>query len=480
LSFTKRYIFSILYLLICILSLVTDWYIMLCAALVTILLVQILDKLGKGVVLREIIAFHGCFVTLVMPAIGYRKFTYSHSLARLWVRYMPVSESVYFDFALPAVSLFVFAICLPIHKKGISDEGEFLNKLIRSAKETLKQKSLRRRGLNLVLVGVAMFFIARVMPAQFRFTSLLFYFSAFAGILYVYYSSAFKFKTVFLLLFLAFIVAQALSSGMFTILAYMGMTIFSLLFVGRKMQFWKKASIFIAGVFVLLLIQSVKPAYRKHTWGGSYEGNKAALFFNLVVDKVTKANFLSDEEIFWIYYRTNQGFNIGLVMRRVPRLQPHDGGVNLLRSAAASVVPRVLWPDKPEAGGKFNMKYYTGITLVGWSTNIGPLGEAYGSFGKTGGITYMFFLGLFIRWAYRRVFYIARNIPLLICWLPVLFYQVTYSAETDTLQILNSLVKSAFFIWLLYKIVPGLFNKQKVISKREKTAQVTNILHTVS
>jgi hypothetical protein len=33
--------------------------------------------------------------------------------------------------------------------------------------------------------------------------------------------------------------------------------------------------------------------------------------------------------------------------------------------------------------------------------------------------------------------------------------------ETDTLQIINSLFKGAFFLWLLYKIVPAWFGKVK-------------------
>jgi hypothetical protein len=42
-----------------------------------------------------------------------------------------------------------------------------------------------------------------------------------------------------------------------------------------------------------------------------------------------------------------------------------------------------------------------------------------------------------------------------------MFYQVTYSSENDTLQILNSLIKSAFFIFILYKIFPRLFKPVK-------------------
>jgi hypothetical protein len=210
----------------------------------------------------------------------------------------------------------------------------------------------------------------------------------------------------------------------------------------------------------LILIQSVKHTYRRLTWKEGYQGSKIALFSNLISDKLTNVNTLFDEgALFPLYYRANQGFNVALVMRRFPSRIPFDNGKNLLLNLASSVVPRLLWPNKPEAGGKFNMKYYVGMDIKTFSTNVGPLGEAYGSFGVTGGIIYMFFLGAFIRWAYKRVYIIAYKLPLLIFWIPVMFYQVTYSAESDTLQILNSVIKSAFFVWMLVKILPKWFGK---------------------
>ena len=144
-------------------------------------------------------------------------------------------------------------------------------------------------------------------------------------------------------------------------------------------------------------------------------------------------------------------------MRRFPAVQPYDNGSQLGTTLAASLVPRLFWPNKPTAGGKNNMKHYTGVTIRGWSTNVGPLGEAYGSFGPIGGIVFMFVIGAFIRWGYRLTFSLSRKVPFLIFWLPVLFYQVTYSAESDTLQILNSLFKSAFFVWALTKLIPAWF-----------------------
>jgi hypothetical protein len=294
------------------------------------------------------------------------------------------------------------------------------------------------------------------------------YYSAFTGFLYVYFSQSFRFKIPILLGFATFIIAEALRNGMFTIIAYMAMTLFSIFFLGKRTAFGKKIVYFFIAAFILLLIQSVKPNFRQLTWKQGYEGNRATLLVDLVKDKLSKtSNLISPDVFFPIYYRTNQGFNVALVMRRIPHVQAHDNGSNLLQSLAASFVPRLLWQDKPTAGGAFNMRFYTGIIIKGWSTNVGPLGEAYGSFGIQGGIIFMMILGLFIRFAYSKFFSVSRKLPLILFWIPVLFYQVTYSAETDTLQILNSLMKASFFIWLAYKFIPGLFGIESKNYKKE-------------
>ena len=224
-------------------------------------------------------------------------------------------------------------------------------------------------------------------------------------------------------------------------------------------------------VFLLLIIQNVKTTFRRATWFQGYQGDKMELFTDLMTQKVGEGVLLlfTPEALFPVYYRTNQGFNIGLVMRRFPAVKDFDNGSKLSIDFASTFVPRFLWPDKPMAGGVYNMKYYTGLVIDGWSTNVGPVGEAYGSFGVTGGIFYMFCLGLFIRWAYQQVFRVSRRIPLLILWMPVLFYQVTYSAENDSLQILNSLMKSAFLIFILYKALPTLFGIGRHLNKAKQS-----------
>jgi hypothetical protein len=439
------------------------------------MLLYTLDRLGKGIVLRELIAFHGCLICVFMPLIGYRVYNYDNFLARMWLRYMPIKEPVYFSFALPAMIAFTIAICWPLNRKEISDSGEGLKEKLAAIRAKLIE--IPNMGLYLSITGVLMFSIINIIPDSLRYIAVLIYLASFAGFLYIYYTQNFRFRVPLLILFVVFIISDAIRGGMFTIVAYMGITLISFFFINRNVAFWKKISVFVLGSAILLLVQSVKSTYRKQTWKGNYSGSKAELFGELLSKKITSSTALFSEEAFFpIHYRVNQGFNVALVMRRIPELQDYDHGYMLSLSFASAVVPRFLWPDKPEAGGKFNMKYYAGVALRGWSTNVGPLGEAYGSFGSTGGIVFMFFLGALIRLFYKGVFKIANKVPLILFWIPVLFYQVTYSLETDTLQILNSLFKASFLIWLLYKFVPKLFGvikveKQKHYAPYQTTSQ---------
>jgi hypothetical protein len=425
-------------------------------SLASVLLLLLLDKMGKGVVLREIVAFLYAFTCLVMPVIGYAYYTRSNFLAKLWVKYMPVPANVYFPYALPAIALFCLALTFPYSPDTENGHGEGVKNLIGRIRTVLAGN----KNISLVILGLgsAISLTINYLPAGLKYFGTLFFFGSFAGFLYLYFSPNFRNKRWLLLLFGAFTLYNSIAGGMFTIVAYMGINIVSFMVIGKSAALWKKALIFVIAAFFLIALQKVKVTYRSYIWHSNYTGNKMALFVNIFWENIQKGdNLIENTTFFPVYVRANQGYNVSMVMRRFPNIVPYDGGANILRNFASAFVPRFLWPDKPEAGGKFNMAYYAGFNLVGYSTNVGPLGEAYGSFGVTGGIIYMFLLGLFIRWAYTMIFKIARRIPLLVCWIPVMFYQVISSGETDSLQIFNSLIKSAFFLWLLYKFVPAWF-----------------------
>jgi hypothetical protein len=435
-------------------------YATLAILLTIVVLFSVIDKIGRGIVLTELISLHGCFVCLIAPLIGYTWYTIDNPLARLWVVYMRVPAVNYYEYVLPAMALFTTVVCWPSTKQNVSDRDEYVRWYLRRAIPILEKNN--KIAYQIIIAGILSSALLTFLPSSLRFVASLMFFGSFSGFLYVYFNPLFPRRKLILWGFGLYIFSNGLALGMFTVVAYMGMTIFSFLFLGKKTSLFKKLVFFLLGAFSLLLIQSVKREYRNELWAG-YQGNKTILFSNLLVDQITSGkSMFTVDAYFRTYMRTNQGYNVSLVMRRFPVQKDYDNGEMVFKAIAASVVPRALWPDKPMAGGKFNMEYYAGWKIEGWSTDVSPLGEGYGSFGPTGGIIFMGILALFIRAVYFRFFWICRKIPLLLFWLPALFFQVTFSMETDTLQVLNTLVKGSFFLWLLYKFKPEWFGVKRV------------------
>lgn len=455
-NISVRYIYTLLMIVVLILSLFTTWYIPLVFCLFGIVLVMVIEKIGYGVVLRESTAILYVLICLVMPAVGYLFYTSENELAKVWGKFMPVPQNIYFGFTLPAITCFTLALTWPLGLRNSLDEGKPFRDAISKMQEILPQK--RKIAMGIIIVGFIVGRLVNFLPGGIQFFATLIFFASFAGLLYIFFTPNFRFKRLVLIGFLIAIFYNALVSGMFTIVAYMGVTIFSFFLINSGISLLKKVLLLLLSISFMIVLQNTKLAYRKVAWDANYTGSRSGVFGEIFLSNIQKGDLLLENRAFFnMYVRTNQGFNVALVMKRIPVYQDFDGGDLLGKAFASAFVPRFLWPDKPEAGGRFNMKHYAGYVIKGWSTNIGPLGEAYGSFGVTGGIIYMLLLGAFIRWAYKCVFVLNKRFPLLICWIPVLFFQITYSGETDSLQIMNSLIKSAVFIWLLYKIYPALF-----------------------
>lgn len=425
-----------------------------------LMLYRLLYKFGNGFVLREVIANYTCVIYLLMPLLGYSIYTKESRIARIWVKYMPIPPEQYFSFVLPAVLAFLLGMFFIGGKKPPVDEDKQIMDLLGRIREVLRGNA--SIGFLLIGIGVFFYFLKPVLPGPLEFIGNLTHLFIFPGLLYIHFQPALKGK-VFVYLFVAlFFLADAARTGMFTVVFYMGITVGSMLFLGSRISFKFKLMGFVLAISCTFILQLAKLAYRTNALASNKSEVGINSLQNIFAEKASGFNTIFSQNAFFpIYARMNQGYNVSLVMRRIPYKQPFDNGTSIYKSLAASVVPRLLWPDKPQAGGAYNMEHFAGFKIKGWSTNIGPIGEAYGNFGSTGGIIYMFFFGLFIRWAYLLVFKFARINPVLFLWFPVLFFEITYSMENDSLQALNSFLKAGFFIWLLYKLFPRLFLKQK-------------------
>jgi hypothetical protein len=434
-------------------------------------ILSILDKLGRGIVLRESIATLYIFTCLDMPMLGYRVYNFQNPLSRAFKKYMLVPETDYFNLALPAISGFCMMLSIPMRSEGSSDEGDTLKVTFEKCRRILVHD--QAVGMAIMFIGILSLILNELLPVSLQYIGIILFFTSFAGMLYVKYTEDLPYRNVILFIFVLFLILNGILIGMFTIVAYMGITIFSYFFMGSKVSLGRKISFFLFAIFFVVVLQNTKTTYRKMIRNAEIRDNKAATFAVLFFENLQQGSaFFEERNFFLIYTRMNQGNIVTQVMQRIPVIQPFDDGKYLFKTILSSFVPRFLWPDKPEAGGRFNMQYYAGkkMNLV-TSMNVGPLGEAYGSFGTRQAILFMVLLGLFIRWVYGIVFRISRKTPLLVLWLPVMFYQITYSAETDTLQILNSFIKTTFFIWILYRFLPRWFGK----SERTARAKLNDV-----
>jgi len=254
---------------------------------------------------------------------------------------------------------------------------------------------------------------------------------------------------------LVLMVAQIIVTAMFGEFIFMLSLSVILMMLGMKVSMRSKILVVATGVFLVMIIQSVKKDYRIKAWKGG--GADAGYFAELVVDRVSNpTKILDPAAMFFVAVRMNQGWLVAVTMDRVPARHPFANGETIWQSVAATLVPRFLWPDKPQAGGAANLRRFWGYSLRGYSMNIGPIGEAYGNFGRWG-ILYMFFYGLFFNFILSRVLKFSQKYPTLILWLPFLFMYAV-GIETDLLMTMNSLIKAVFFTWLMYRGFKYFFN----------------------
>lgn len=95
--------------------------------------------------------------------------------------------------------------------------------------------------------------------------------------------------------------------------------------------------------------------------------------------------------------RLNQNFLVGTAASRLAVMGDYAYGATLLDSALA-LVPRVIWPSKPVAGGSGDLvARYTGIRFAeGTSVGVGHVLEAYVNFGSLGVLLVFAMLGTLV------------------------------------------------------------------------------------
>jgi hypothetical protein len=446
-----------LYLLIALLSF---WYIgdnstlttyeSLSIGLFIFFFLDFLNGLGKKLVVFDLVILISILTCLIAPIIGYHVYNRTNPLAVIWVRYMFIPSDQYYAFMFPAVCAMIVGFRLPLGKAHVERNPHIYMQRLTQALQSKPNVGMILIGIGLVS-GVFTKFMPDALKQFFLFLSHLIY----VGVFYILYSPSKQKKKVVILVFLI-MVGESIAIGMFGELIFTSAVSLILIMLGKKVAFPKKLGVALAGFYCILLLQSIKFEYRKVAWRG---GDASPVYFaELLGDRITDPSHLVEERTsFLAFIRLNQGWLVGTTMWYVPKKFPFANGQTIWESVAAAFVPRFLWPNKPESGGKANLKRFWGYNLHGYSMNIGPFGEAYGNFGVTGGIIFMFFYGLFLNFVLKTMLKRANKVPTLILWVPFLF-SGTLTVESDILTVFGVLIKGVFFIWLMFKIFKAWFH----------------------
>lgn len=398
-------------------------------------LARLVLEAGSDVPVESFILVLASLQWIIGPVLAYAGFSNHYKFHM----YVPVDR--YMLLAVPAVIFWSIGLYSFRSRKRTAYVAYFAG---------LTRQIVNRGGyLPLYLIGVGFIFsfLAPRFPPALAFPAFLLSNIKFIGLIYLLFSDRYRHKMAILAAAFLLTFVSSLRGAMFHDLilwsAFIGMYV---------AYFWrprvaKKLAVVLLGLLFLFVLQSAKDLYREKIHEGGQRGTLTT-FVSTVEERMSLDEQMISGNVERFVIRINQGWIISRIMQRVPAVVPHAEGATVSTAVKASVMPRMLFPDKPIAGGKANYERYTGF-LLGQSTSMGIslLGEAYINFGVVGAWFFMLALGLISSFLIHRLFLLALKYPTVWLWLPLILLHFV-KAETELLVQLNFLVKSFVLVYL--------------------------------
>lgn len=408
-------------------------------ALFVFIFLKFFNDLGNKIEIRDIMSMIGVLQWVVAPAIAYQ-IAPDHPIF-----YMAVTEETYMSFLVPACYALVIGMYIPLGR-NLSIAGKQLDEI----KEYMKEN--KNLPYILIAIGFVSGSVSNYVPASLGFLLFLLGNMQFVGLFMLMVAEGAKYKWLVFGGVMFLLVSASIAQGMFHQLILWLFFMFLMFAFIFKFNNQLKFIMMSLGFLLIFLIQSVKEEYRMATWyGAQVQTSQTDVFLDIVTSRLLNPSYLvSPIVIENITIRMNQGWIIARILRHVPKREPFAKGETVETAVWASLLPRVLNPNKAVAGGQTNFERFTGTPLnKNTSMDLSVAGEAWANFGYTGGILFMFIMGLFYNIVLTRLVIIARKHPTLVLWIPLLFFQVI-KAETDLATVLNHLVKSIMVVALIF------------------------------
>lgn len=396
--------------------------------------------------IRYLFGFLMSLQLLLGPVFAFNGLDY-HTIS---IYKMHISEADYFVYVLPAVISFIMGL----HFFAGNLKGEIID--VSPIKKFVAAN--KKMPYFFIAVGFLCGFVSGYFSSDLAFLIYLLSGFKFIGV-FLLITGEERLKILPLMLVFGFVITTALAQGMFHDLLIW--TVLLTAFLAMKFKPSQKVKLVLAFTFlvVVFVIQITKVEYRSATWSSGEEGGIET--FAKAYENNRRSNDIFDlRNLANNNTRINQGFIITNIMRTVPDRIPFQNGQELKVILESAFLPRVLAPDKLNAGDREHFMKYTGMQIArNTSMALSSVGDAYVNFGRIGGCVFMFFLGLFYNYVLILFWRKSAVYPLLLLFIPLVFYYpIRPDCELQT--ILGHLVKSCFLIYVIMQVWKRYFKVQ--------------------
>ncbi len=396
--------------------------------------IKFLSGLGEQIPVLELLVLLALFQWVLGPYFDYitpeTHFKY----------FMYVTQDVYFPIVIPGLIAFVIPI---IFLKSSINLGS-IDRRIR-----LITGDNPKLPWALIIIGFVAEFIFPFMPASLLFVFFILSQFKFIGLIYMFFSEI-KYDKYLMYFIFALTVVSSVRSGFFHDLLLWSALFLTFIVYKYQWSVSRKFALICVGILFSIVTQSIKADYREIIYE---DPNQASLnlFAGLAYEKIVKGEiFGSGESINELNVRLNQGWIISAIIENIPSREPFADGETVEDAIGASILPRFLYENKKQAGGRENFMRFTGLQLQE-STSMGTsiIGEAYANYGSNGTILFMLIWSFALVQIFNLVVRISKVHPSIILWLPLIFLQAL-KAETELVVVLNHVVKSCMLIFVFF------------------------------
>ena len=364
---------------------------------------------------------------------------------------MVIPSDQYFSFAVPAAIALVLGLYVPLYRQRAP--------VPRAAPANAPGMRLLRQTSEIMVWGglFTQYVVADLVPRSLGFAMILLGSLSYVGAFTLALMRARGWQWRVLAVLTA-LVLRASTEGMFHDLllwtAYLGLT---LAFVHRAPVRRLVVSALL-GFALILALNGVKQQYRLllETSVEMTALQRVELLGTVLGDMVSNPRtLLSEENVSLNVTRLNQGWIIARILAHVPSAEPFADGETVRASVEATLLPRVLAPDKLVIGGHTYFERFTGVSLApGTSMDLSIAGEMYANFGRFGGIAGVFAVGVLLGFLFRLFVRWSRESVLWWAWAPyVMLY--TAKAEGGLAEPMNHVVKSFLVMMAVIMVLPG-------------------------